>query len=375
MAEIYFDVDTALSEVPINIFPLTDDTDFKTRETAIAYNQAGMDLVWNFVTTAGAYTQTAVTPTTGGDYDWTHQGDGMYSIEIPASGGASINNDTEGFGWFTGICTGVLAWRSPIFGFRAAALNNALIDGGDLLDVNVTHIADTSQTGRDIGSSVLLSSGTGTGQLDFTSGVVKANLVSILGTLLTETAGYLSAGFKKFFNVASPVFTAESINQTGDAFNRIGVAGAGLTALGDTRIAYLDASITSRLTATGCVVPASIPYIGDFTEDYQYIEAKFNTNKSDGTLITLSGTPAISVYKRGTTTESTAGVSLTVDYDSRTGLNQVIVDSSADVFYEKGYDYDIVLTSGTVNGLTVVGVVLASFSIENRYHGLDSMAV
>lgn len=128
MPDIWLDVDTALSEVPVNILPLTDDTDFKSRETAVAYNATGMDLVWNFVTTAGAYTQTAVTPTTGGNYDWAHQGDGMYSIEIPASGGASINNDTEGFGWFTGMATGVLPWRGPVIGFRAAGLNDALVD-------------------------------------------------------------------------------------------------------------------------------------------------------------------------------------------------------------------------------------------------------
>lgn len=129
MPEFWMDVDTALSEVPVNILPLLDDTDFKTRETAIVYNSAGMDLVWNFVTTGGAYTQTAVTPTTAGTYDWTHQGDGMYSLEIPASGGASINNDTEGFGWFTGVVTGVLPWRGPTIGFRASALNDMLIDG------------------------------------------------------------------------------------------------------------------------------------------------------------------------------------------------------------------------------------------------------
>jgi len=87
-----------------------------------------MDLVWNFTTSAGVVTQTAITPTTAGDYDWTNVGDGMYKIEIPASGGASINNDTEGSGFFTGICTGVLAWRSPIYTFRAAGLNDALID-------------------------------------------------------------------------------------------------------------------------------------------------------------------------------------------------------------------------------------------------------
>lgn len=142
MPDIWFDVDAALAEVPVNKFPLIDDTDFKTRETAVAYNAAGMDLVWNFVTSSGAYTQTAVTPTTGGTYDWAHQGDGMYSIEIPASGGASINNNTEGYGWFTGIATGVLAWASPIFGFRAAAINDSLCD------TNTTGLLAPTTAGR-----------------------------------------------------------------------------------------------------------------------------------------------------------------------------------------------------------------------------------
>lgn len=128
MADLWMDVDAALSEVPVNAFPLIDDTDFKTREESVAYDAAGMDLIWHFVTPAGAYTATAVTPTTGGDYDWAHQDGGMYTIEIPASGGASINNDTEGFGWFTGFATGILPWRGPIIGFRAAGLNGLLIE-------------------------------------------------------------------------------------------------------------------------------------------------------------------------------------------------------------------------------------------------------
>lgn len=128
MPDMYMDVDAALAEVPVNMMPLIDSGDFVTVEDAVAYDAAGMDLRWNFVTTAGAYTSTAVTPTTGGTYDWTHQGDGMYSIEIPASGGASINNNAAGFGWFTGKITGVLPFRGPVIGFRAAALNNLLID-------------------------------------------------------------------------------------------------------------------------------------------------------------------------------------------------------------------------------------------------------
>lgn len=128
MPEIYMDVDTALSEVPVNVMPLIDDGDFKTVEDSVAYNASGMDLRWNFVTPAGSFTSTAVTPTSGGTYDWNHQGDGIYTIEIPASGGASINNDTEGYGWFSGKITGVLPFRGPIIGFRASGLNDLLCE-------------------------------------------------------------------------------------------------------------------------------------------------------------------------------------------------------------------------------------------------------
>lgn len=129
MSEIWMDVDTALASVPANIMPLIDDTDFKTIEAAVTFDQAGLALFWNFTTTAGVTTVTAVTPTSAGDYDWTDfTTSGMYGIEIPASGGASANNDTEGFGHFTGVATGILPWRGPKIGFRAAALNNLLVD-------------------------------------------------------------------------------------------------------------------------------------------------------------------------------------------------------------------------------------------------------
>jgi len=128
MPDIYMDVDSALAEVPTNILPLVDDTDFKAIKDAVAYNASGMALRWHFSTTAGAYTVTSVTPTSSGVHDWTDQGDsGIYTLEIPASGG-TINNDTEGFGWFTGVATGILPWRGPVIAFRAAEINNVLID-------------------------------------------------------------------------------------------------------------------------------------------------------------------------------------------------------------------------------------------------------
>lgn len=128
MPDMFLNVGAGVT-VPVNLVPLLDDTDFVTRETAIVYNQAGMDLVWNFLTTTGVLTQAAVVPTSDGDYDWVNKGDGMYGIGMPASGGASINNNTEGVGWFSGVCDGVLPWRGPAICFRAASINALLING------------------------------------------------------------------------------------------------------------------------------------------------------------------------------------------------------------------------------------------------------
>lgn len=89
----------------------------------------------------------------------------------------------------------------------------------------------------------------------------------------------------------------------------------------------------------------------------------FNTHKADGTPITLAGPPAISVYKNSTT-ESTAGVTLSVDYDSRTGMHHVAIDTSADgTFYATGNDFSVVITTGTVDSISVVGTVVANFSL------------
>ena len=98
------------------------------------------------------------------------------------------------------------------------------------------------------------------------------SLGKILGTALTETSGgYLAAAFKKFFNVATPGGTVNLIPevtlvdtlttytgntpQTGDAYARIGANGGGLTNLGDTRLANLDAAISTRMAAADYTAP------------------------------------------------------------------------------------------------------------------------
>jgi hypothetical protein len=190
MPDIILKVDTNVV-VPVNIAPIVSDTDFKTRQS-LAYNAAGLDLRWNFVTTAGVCTSVAVTPTFGpANYDWADLGDGMHTCELPSSGGAGPNNDTEGYGWFTGVATGCAPWRGPIVQFSPANVVDSLVAGSDLLDVNAQQHGGTNQTGRDIGASVLLSSGTGTGQVNIASGRVNADIVYVNGAGVNTAAAQL----------------------------------------------------------------------------------------------------------------------------------------------------------------------------------------
>lgn len=102
----------------------------------------------------------------------------------------------------------------------------------------------------------------------------------------------------------------------------------------------------------------------------------FNTRQATGAPITLGGTPVISVYKDASVTESTTGVTLTVDFDSVTGRHLVTIDTSADgTFYSAGSDFQVTITTGTVDGTSVVGVVVAEFSVENRNIKADPVSL
>jgi hypothetical protein len=106
-------------------------------------------------------------------------------------------------------------------------------------------------------------------------------------------------------------------------------------------------------------------YIGDFAKGSVTVRHKFNTRKGDGTPITLAGTPVAKGYEDAGTAEFTTGITLTVDFDGKTGLHMVEIDLSQSE-YEEGKDYTIFLSAGTVDGVSVVGAIVCSFSIENR---------
>jgi hypothetical protein len=181
--------------VTVKLGPFVDDADGKTAETGLSIAQADIRLSKN----GGAFAQT------NNSAGATHDEGGYFGIPL---------NTTD---------TGTLG-RLRV----AVSKSGALPVWQDFLVVPAV-VYDAIVAGTDN---------------------LQVDLAAVLNTTLTETsAGYLAAAFKKLFDVAAPVLTAASVNQTGDAYSRIGSNGAGLTSIGDTRMANLDAAISSRMAS------------------------------------------------------------------------------------------------------------------------------
>ena len=106
-------------------------------------------------------------------------------------------------------------------------------------------------------------------------------------------------------------------------------------------------------------------WVGDFAAD-QTFDVKFCTVTTTGAPTTLAGTPVVSAYIDNSTTQITAGITLTVDFDTVTGLNNVRVVATTANGYTSGSNFQLVITTGTVGGTSVVGYVIGQFSINAR---------
>ena len=82
--------------------------------------------------------------------------------------------------------------------FTAAASDNVMI----LPPANAQWHGATAQTGRDIGASVLLSSGTGTGQVTLTSGRVNADMTHIATAAVSTSTAQLGVNIVNFGGAA-----------------------------------------------------------------------------------------------------------------------------------------------------------------------------
>jgi hypothetical protein len=103
----------------------------------------------------------------------------------------------------------------------------------------------------------LYTRGTGAGQINQPgNGLIDVSLKAILNTALTETAGQIAAAFKKWFDVAAPVGTVNSIpNATAGASGGLFIAG---TNAATTVTTALTTTFTGNLTGSVASVTAGV---------------------------------------------------------------------------------------------------------------------
>ena len=114
-----------------------------------------------------------------------------------------------------------------------------------------------------------------------------------------------------------------------------------------------------------------IPYIGDFAEDatvYHYFNTFDSNDPSASVTVTNLIASDIFVYKDGSVTDLvTDGATVVIDFDSRTGLHKITIDTSVHADYATGSDYMVMVNGITVDAATL-NVGLFTFSIENRFN-------
>lgn len=236
----------------ITVGPFFDKTDGITPEVALTATNEKLTFT---VDDAGAPTlilDTAATAS-GGSNDMVHiSGDdaGFYDLELAAANVNYLGRAMLAITFATDHC--------PVFHefmILPAMIYDSLILGTDRLDTNVTHIGDTSQTARDIGLSVLLAVGTGTGQVNLSSGAVpvKGNIkkntaLATFPFLMTDSTNHNPATSKT-------ITATRSID--GGAFGAGTLANAVEVANGIYTVDFGSGDLNGnviilRVTATGC---------------------------------------------------------------------------------------------------------------------------
>lgn len=168
------------------------------------------------------------------------------AASVTAGVTVTTNNDKTGYGLSA-------AAVQAIWDALTSALTTVGSVGKLLIDnINATISSRSTYAGTDTSGTTTLLSRIASA-LTITGGKVDVN--DKTGFSLTQafptnfSALGISAG-GHVSNVDTLTTYTGDTPQTGDSFARLGAAGAGLTALGDTRIAHLDADVSTRATPT-----------------------------------------------------------------------------------------------------------------------------
>jgi len=108
----------------------------------------------------------------------------------------------------------------------------------------------------------------------------------------------------------------------------------------------------------------------DYTLDATVYQM-FTTRSIAGVPTALAGTPVVSAYENDSATQITAGITLGVDHDGVAGLNLLTIAATTANGFESGKDYNLVITTGTVDSVSAVGEVVGAFSIGRSAAAVD----
>lgn len=307
----------------ILVGPLFDSTDFKTAESAVAYDAAGIN-----VDVIKGITKADVTlANSAGNGYWRHVITGCYALTL-----STTDTNTLGPLRVTFQATGVLDWWQDYL-VVPAAVYDSLVAGTDTLPVDLTQV---------------------------------------LGTAPTEGAGgRLAAGLTKLFDVASPVLTAASVNQTGDAYARLGEAGAGLTALGDTRLAYLDASVAAANNGTPPTAAAIADAVWDETATGHTDAGKAGAQVwtvLPGIATVLSGITSLAAWLRGLVRKDAMDSTAKTELNTGGGTYNETTDST-EALRDRGDSAWI-----TATGFETTGAAATAVGTLNDLSGADAQA-
>lgn len=280
----------------------------------ISFNQSNVGFTGSSVTLAGALFPVNTI---------TNQDKAGYSINVNTSTSNApasltlINGNTFSVNTATGVIS---------FGGTANLSTNALTFGTN--QTWPTNLSFLSINASGFVTALNATNGTNsvTVVVDNATSTRNANLVSILGTILTETAGFLAAGFKKFFNITTPTLTVAGVDQTGDSFPL-----STAIKVSTDNLPIDPASTTDIGNATGATLTAPLSYAisggintfgyamvnGLVTNSQDLAILKIGVTASASTVISIGQGVANQILTNGTNNKITTSAAGNVSADLR----------------------------------------------------------
>jgi len=109
-----------------------------------------------------------------------------------------------------------------------------------------------------------------------------------------------------------------------------------------------------------------VTWLGDFTVG-KSIQHKFMTVNASGVPTTLGNSPSLLLYVNASISGVANGLTLTTDFDSKTGLNHATFLATSSVTgVAAGSEFQIVIATGSVSGVSLAGYPICNFSLMNR---------